>query len=50
MALSANLLFADDATTAALSPSQLQSLMDRFDNACSNFDLTISQINTLYSK
>ena len=36
------LLFADDGAIAAHSPSQLQSLMGRFANACTAFGLTIS--------
>ena len=36
------MLFADDAAIAAHSPSQLQYLMDRFANACTDFGLTIS--------
>ena len=34
--------FADCAAVAAHSPSQFQSLMDRFANACTDFELTIS--------
>ena len=37
-----DMLFADDAAVAAHNPSQLQSLMDRFANACDAFGLTIS--------
>ena len=37
-----DMLFADDAAIAAHSPSQLQSLMDRFANACTDFGLTVS--------
>ena len=36
------MLFADDAAVAAHNPSQLQSLMDRFANACTTFGLFIS--------
>ena len=36
------MLFADDVAIAAHSPSQLQSLMDRFANACTDFGLIIS--------
>ena len=36
------MLFADEAAIAAHSPSQLQSLMDRFANVCTDFGLTIS--------
>ena len=37
-----DILFAHDAAIAAHSPSQLQSLMDRFANACTDFGLTVS--------
>ena len=36
------MLFADDAAVAAHSPSHLQSLMDRFANASTDFGFTIS--------
>ena len=36
------MLFADDVAVAAHIPSQLQSLMDRFANACTDFGLCIS--------
>ena len=41
-----DMLFADDAAVAAHSPSQLQSLMERFANACTAFGLTIIIGNT----
>ena len=37
-----NMLFVHDATVASHSPSQLQSLIDRLTNACTEFGLTIS--------
>ena len=40
------MLFTDDAAVAAHSPSQLQYLMDRFSNACTAFELTISLTKT----
>ena len=42
------MLFADDAAIAAHSPSQLQSLMDRFANACTDFGLTVSLKKTKF--
>ena len=37
-----NMLFADDTAVETDSQSHLQSLMDRFANACTDFGLTIS--------
>ena len=39
------MLFADDTAVAAHSPSHLKSLVDRFDNACTDFKLTTSLKN-----